>query len=1019
MRYILITFIFFGLPPKGVTQLPPALNVTVYNETNGISKGRVSALLQAKNGLLWFGATNGLLSYDGYAFRSYNDPAIVNTITRLAEDSTHCIWMSFLGGGLACFNPATGIFKNYTVHTTHDAALAAGEVELLYFDSKGQLWITVTRKGLIKADIQQDTFCVFNVIAEKSTFYPPEFRKIYNSVYDIHEDSTGLLWLATHDGLYQFNPTTELMTPIREKPLQKNMVRYDLFGKIIADKEMLWLCAWAGGLSGYNTKTNKWVRYLPDADKTYNNLHNIITSMAVKNKNELWIPYYKGLGVFNKITKQFFFYNHKDNPNLTSLDGANIITDKDDNVWCITKEGLVKIQVLDYKFVFTPVKASRHNAEKFSIVDMWEDANWQLIGTIYADGLHILNKRTGKTTVLPVAMLPNEEQEMHVRHIFKDSRQTFWIVSKDFIYQYDTLLNRLIKILQPPVYSTDKPSNSFTHATEDKEGNIWFTTRRNGVFMYNTAKKTYTHYSNNTTDAAHFTDATFLIDAATDVEGRVWLGSPNGFLGYVDPTTKKMIPLKNGEGIAPKLTATQTFSLLADSKGDIWVGTYNGLCYFDCHSPTPLLQKIFRAKDGLGANSIEGVEEDAYGNIWCNTGTGVSMVHRKDNHISSFGAQDGIIEKDYIEIVKGLNDTLRLLSLNGYYSLDYHRLQPKEKTVPLIITRMMVNDKDYYYKNKMENGRINLSPSQNVISFEFAAIDFNRSVNQQYNYMLEGFDKDWIDADNRRFVSYTNIPGGNYTFKVEAFTEGDAVKKSSISIPLFIQTPFYKTFLFYLVIAGLLSAFLYWLYRKRMNHQLQVHELQSKTQSLEKEKALVMFEGLKQQLNPHFLFNSLTSLSGLIQSDQKMAGNFLEQMSKIYRYILKNGESTTVFLSAEIKFVTNYVQLQQTRFKRGLQVYINVEEDYDYRKIVPVTLQNLIENAIKHNIVDVDTPLIIDIFCEEEYLIVKNTLQKKTFVETSNKQGLANMQSLYKYLTEKPIVIQETDHHFIIKIPLL
>ena len=161
-----------------------------------------------------------------------------------------------------------------------------------------------------------------------------------------------------------------------------------------------------------------------------------------------------------------------------------------------------------------------------------------------------------------------------------------------------------------------------------------------------------------------------------------------------------------------------------------------------------------------------------------------------------------------------------------------------------------------------------------------------------------------------------------------------------------------------------------------------------------------MYENLKQQLNPHFLFNSLTSLSGLIETDQQMAGNFLEQMSRIYRYILKNRDSELVSLKEELAFVQVYIKLQKTRFNEGLLVNIqtNEEEDY-YKKIAPVTLQNLVENAIKHNVIDVETPLIIDITAENEYLIIKNNLQKKNMVETSNKQGLASLLSLYQYLT--------------------
>ncbi len=188
---------------------------------------------------------------------------------------------------------------------------------------------------------------------------------------------------------------------------------------------------------------------------------------------------------------------------------------------------------------------------------------------------------------------------------------------------------------------------------------------------------------------------------------------------------------------------------------------------------------------------------------------------------------------------------------------------------------------------------------------------------------------------------------------------------------------------------------------------------------LEKEKTLVMYENLKQHLNPHFLFNSLTSLSSLIRVDQHQAGDFLEKMSKVYRYILKNRDNETVALSEELNFVSMYIQLQKTRFENGLDVQINIGEEDLSRKIPPVTLQNLVENAIKHNVADVESPLVIELYVEDDYLVVRNNLQRKKFVETSNKQGLASMHSLYKYLSLKPMKVEEDQQYFTVKVPLL
>lgn len=150
-----------------------------------------------------------------------------------------------------------------------------------------------------------------------------------------------------------------------------------------------------------------------------------------------------------------------------------------------------------------------------------------------------------------------------------------------------------------------------------------------------------------------------------------------------------------------------------------------------------------------------------------------------------------------------------------------------------------------------------------------------------------------------------------------------------------------------------------------------------------------------------------------------MAGDFLKQMSKIYRYILKSRDSETVKLREEIDFVQTYINLQKTRFKKGLEVTINADEEALQKKIPPVTLQNLVENAIKHNIIDADTPLHISMYGEGDYFIVKNNLQRKQVVETSNRQGLVSMQSLYGYLSRQPVLIEEDEKEFRVKLPLI
>lgn len=189
--------------------------------------------------------------------------------------------------------------------------------------------------------------------------------------------------------------------------------------------------------------------------------------------------------------------------------------------------------------------------------------------------------------------------------------------------------------------------------------------------------------------------------------------------------------------------------------------------------------------------------------------------------------------------------------------------------------------------------------------------------------------------------------------------------------------------------------------------------------NMQREQAVVKYDVLKNQLNPHFLFNALTSLNSLIFENQQLASDFLQQLSKVYRYVLQNKEKGTVPMQVELDFINSYIFLLKTRFVGAVEFKIDLNDYGKQKEIVPVTLQILIENAIKHNIVSKEIPLIISIYAEGDFLFIQNNLHKKAQVESSNKQGLENLKSLYRYLTDKPVELQETDRSFTVKVPLI
>jgi len=356
---------------------------------------------------------------------------------------------------------------------------------------------------------------------------------------------------------------------------------------------------------------------------------------------------------------------------------------------------------------------------------------------------------------------------------------------------------------------------------------------------------------------------------------------------------------------------------------------------------------------------------------------------------------------------------------NGVVLFRPEQIIPNAHDVSLLLTSFTIAGVNPHLETAIPELReVELSYDENFFSIEMTGLHFANPSKITYAYILEGFDPAWHYTKERR-VNYTNVPGGKYVFRFKASENPMSPDVREQTLVILIGTVFYKTWWFILIAGLLLALLIYGFIRWRLLEQNKIYELENKAQLLEKEKAMVMYENLKQHLNPHFLFNSLTSLKSLIRLDQKSAGEFLERMSKIYRYILKSRDHELVSLKDEVTFAQTYIDLQQARFEKGLQVNIAIDEAYDHYKIAPVTLQNLIENAIKHNLIDEDMPLVIDIYIEGDYLVVQNNLQKKEFVETSNKQGLVNMQSLYRYLDPRPFQIMEDTEHFTVKIPLI
>ncbi len=180
------------------------------------------------------------------------------------------------------------------------------------------------------------------------------------------------------------------------------------------------------------------------------------------------------------------------------------------------------------------------------------------------------------------------------------------------------------------------------------------------------------------------------------------------------------------------------------------------------------------------------------------------------------------------------------------------------------------------------------------------------------------------------------------------------------------------------------------------------------------------YETLKNQVSPHFLFNSLNTLITLIPEDPQLAVRFTEQLSKVYRYILQNKNKELVSLHTELEFTQAYIFLQKNRFGENLKVDFRIPEEHLEAWIAPLTLQMLVENAIKHNEVSKARPLFIDVYiAKNDLLVVKNNLQKKKIAVPSTQIGLENIRKRYQYLSKQTVDVIATAHNFIVTLPLI
>ncbi|MBK8548988.1 MAG: histidine kinase [Saprospiraceae bacterium] len=973
-------------------------------QKDGLSYNIINCFLKDSRGILWIGTYNGLNKYDGAHFYTFHggpnkNTLPNNTVHKLAEDKQGNIWGA-TDNGVFCLNPVTGYFKNYQLPTKNGRT---GVYNILC-DSKGVIW-AANYFNLVFYNKVTDRFQK----AENNTKFPDlDIRK--NGLEE-SPDGNGF-WITDKQGLIYYDKKARKFSRIFNNT-DKNPAKNSGASSLCKTKHghFWYVDNDAKKIIGFDplTKKEKYLISTPEITKSGQ-----AATLFEDNNHMLWLSTWK-YELFmidylngNNITK--IRHNKNDVSSIAGDFFWDAFQETDGTLWLGTVGGISKSN--HYRSFYkvhhfqTDLNSTENPSINFVSENPWDKTWW--IGT-NKQIIMQYNPATSKTTKYALdEFIPNADKKTPTgvyRMIFlKDSTLLFsyygaWIKKKG--------TNNFSPITLPPPFTSWVLRDAVLY---------------NQKILYCTAVDKLLKWDLQTgkLDSLVFTkpfinekNRLYLGVPKVDKNGKVWILNGTNWLTYTDQNQLHPLQMKYQDTSA----ADDGYftSMIMDRKGDLWMSKKgDGLIYYN---PSKNLSKQYKQYDGLVMDHIMATAEDASGKIWSACYNQFSVFNPLLKSFYNFTLPISGNNYNYVNFMTPLKNGNIIASIRGdvveFYTERLKRTQVQDKP---LISMVAINGLDSNFDSKKA---LELAPDENSLRIKFGMLTDNLITPYEMLYMLEGVENNWSHISTNFEASYNSLLPGDYIFKVKAVAKDKSWQTDDTTLAIHIATPFYKTWWFLLLLLMATAGAITTLYRWRINQKDKLRMLESKSQMLEKEKARVMYESLKQQLNPHFLFNSLTSLSGLIELDQELAGSFLTQMSGIYRYILKNGDRESVTLKDELEFVKLYISLQQTRFSKGLKFEINVREEFLHYKIAPVTLQNLIENAIKHNIIDAETPLVIEIYVEEEYIVVKNNLNKKNMVETSNKKGLAQFKKLYKYLSDKPIIVEENKECFIIKIPLL
>ncbi|MFQ5651430.1 MAG: two-component regulator propeller domain-containing protein [bacterium] len=795
---------------------------------DGLSQSAVYALLQDRQGFVWIGTKDGLNRYDGYDFTIYkNVPSDSNSlsnnyITALFEDSRGYLWAGTLEGGLNRLDPTSGHFQRYSTSVSDPGSLSSNRITALSEDSSGALWIG-TSNGLnrLTADEIERPDPTF----DKFFHHPENPRTLsHNVIAALLVDQQDNLWVGTTNGLNRLTRHDTLQSGVfvhyfSEEGGDEGLMDSRIYSLYQGQDGSIW-AGTASGLNRVQPETGA-IQPFPHHFRTYRRGWGNVVDIAEDENGHLWLATPDELMIFDPLRQHYqSVRSQKMNPRaLNSNHLTRLFRDRSGVFWIGTNGYGLNLydpradRFLTYR---RPLDfPSRIN--RFSISALLEDRQGNL--WISADVLYRWNRSTGELTSFETdSEHPEDFGNTGSWSMLQDRRGFIWLAGFEGLYRY----NPETRNYRHFTHGRGLQEKVAFQVYLDRDERIWVATE-NYLSCYDSEADRFSHYRYRQNPATRFVSLTAVYQ---DGSGIFWLATDDGLASF-DPQTETFRYRRNDPRDANTLSNNVVLSITPapTRSGILWLGTAGGgLNRFNRETET---FRAITAADGLPNDVVYAALPDKAGNLWLSTNKGLSCFTPATTAFRNFDVSDGLQSNEFNTGAYFLSPSGEMFfggikGLNHFYpenivdnphipnvvftGLRLFNQVISPQTHPQILDTLITYEK-----------QVNLSHRDNVIAFEFSALDFSAPSRNQFAYRMVGFDERWIPSGTGRLATYTHLPAGDYLFQVKGSNNDGVWNEQGATLAIHISAPPWKTWWAYSLYLLAVVTLLYGLRRYEMN----------------------------------------------------------------------------------------------------------------------------------------------------------------------------------------------------------